>query len=234
MKQKTLSLLFLFLCGMAFTACEETTEPTAYDNWRERNDAFIDSIRTETGENYLVWRNPATRVTTDLGQTDMVLGDLYAVEVQDGNTTAGLQYAYCKKLVDNPDGERLLYTDNVSAYLHCTNIIGASVITNFEGFTALDSEILLDESEMKWPTPFDEPANISISSDARVPQGLRWVLQLMRVGERWMVYVPYSSYVGYGESDTSISYSDNGSSYSSSTILGCSVLAYDIIVNDLL
>lgn len=218
MKQKTLSLLFLFVCGMAFTACEETTEPTAYDNWRERNDAFIDSIRTETGENYLVWRNPATRVTTDLGQTDMVLGDLYAVEVQDGNTTAGLQYAYCKKLVDNPDGERLLYTDNVEMYYHGTLINGEEFDGNFEGYGATDQQIPLDPAQMKWPTDFDEPTVMNVSNN--MLNGVEWVLQHARTGERWIIYVPYYDGVGYGESD-----------YNS--IRGCSVLTFDYIIGDI-
>ena len=224
MKQKTLSLLFLFLCGMAFTACEETTEPTAYDNWRERNDAFIDSIRTETGENYLVWRNPATRVTTDLGQTDMVLGDLYAVEVQDGNTTAGLQYAYCKKLVDNPDGERLLYTDNVEMYYRGTLINGEEFNGNFDGYGALDQQIPLDPAQMKWPTAFDEPAVMNVSDN--MLNGVEWVLQHARTGERWIIYVPYYEGVGYGESDYT-------PLYSSITIRGCSTLTFDFIIGDI-
>ena len=32
-----------------FTACDEVTEPTIYDNWQERNEAFIDSISALTG-----------------------------------------------------------------------------------------------------------------------------------------------------------------------------------------
>ena len=212
---------------MAFTACEETTEPTAYDNWRERNDAFIDSIRTETGENYLVWRNPATRVTTDLGQTDMVLGDLYAVEVQDGNTTAGLQYAYCKKLVDNPDGTRLLYTDNINMFFRCTNINGNSILANFEGYTSRDAEIPLDVTQMRWPTPFDLPSDVCIYNDIRIPNGLKWVLQLARTGERWIVYVPYFDGVGYGVTDSSYStYSFDVYAYS--------VLTYDIIIEGIM
>ena len=234
MKQKTLSLLFLFLCGMTFTACEETTEPTAYDNWRERNDAFIDSIRTETGENYLVWRSPATRVTTDLGQTDMVLGDLYAVEVQDGNTTAGLQYTYCKKLVDNPDGERLLYTDNVEIFLYCTYINGEVVVSNFEGYTALDRNIPYGQiDEMKCPTDFDEPTVQALNSSSVLPNGIRWPLQLARTGERWLIYVPYTSNVGYGENDRSFQFYLADNSYSTVSVRGCSVLAYDIVIGEI-
>ena len=217
MKQKTLFLLFLFVCGMAFTACEETTEPTAYDNWRERNDAFIDSIRTETGENYLVWRNPATRVTTDLGQTPMELVKLYAIEVQDGGTNVNpYRYAYAKKLVDNPEGTRLLYTDEVNMYYRGTYINGEEFDGNFEGYGATDQQIPLDPAQMKWPTDFDEPTVKNVSNN--MLNGVEWVLQHARTGERWIIYVPYS--VGYGESD-----------YNS--IRGCSVLTFDYIIGDI-
>ena len=203
MKKAFFIPFLLVALAFAFAACEETTEPGAYDNWRERNDAFIDSIRTETGENYLVWRNPATRVTTDLGQTPMELGKLYAIEVQDGGTSAGLEYTYAKKLVDNPDGTRLLATD-------------------------LDQDIPLDPAQMKWPTDFDEPATFTVNSasvvSSGVVSGLSWVLQHARTGERWIAYIPYS--VGYGESDYS-------SMYSSSIIPGCSVLTFDFIIGDI-
>lgn len=218
MKKKPFFIpLFVAVLVLAFAACEETTEPSAYDNWRERNDAFLDSIRTETGENYLVWRNPSTRVTTDLGQTDMVLGDLYAVEVQDGGTSAGLRYAYCKKLVNNPDGERLLYTDNVEMYYYGTLINGEEFDGNFEGYGALDQQIPLDAAQMKWPTDFDEPTQMSPGD---MVGGVKWVLQHARTGERWIIYVPYYSGVGYGESD-----------YNS--IRGCSVLTFDFIIGDI-
>ena len=35
--------------GFLFTACDEVSEPTAYDNWQERNEAYIDSISALTG-----------------------------------------------------------------------------------------------------------------------------------------------------------------------------------------
>lgn len=218
MKQKTLSLLFLFLCGMAFTACEETTEPTAYDNWRERNDAFIDSLAAIASENFLVWRNPETRVTTNV--PDMNVGELYAIEVQDGGTSAGLAYTYAKKLVDNFDGTRLLYTDNANIFMHCSYINGQSVLSNFEGYTALDQLIPQNPVEMCWPSLFDEPSTFDIDNDARIPNGLAWVLQFARTGERWLIYVPYN--VGYGVNDSSIS---------GVSIVGSSVLTYDVIID---
>ena len=208
-----LSLVSLFLLA----SCEETTVPGTYDNWRERNDAFLDSIRTETGDNYLVWRNPGTRVTTDLGETPMTLGKLYAIEVQDGGTTDGLQYTYAKKLVDNPDGTRLLATDNVEVYYYGTLINGEEFDGNFEGFGALDQEIPLNSADMKWPTDFNTPATMEVDG---LIGGVKWVLQHARTGERWLIHVPYYSGVGYGESDNN-------------SIPGCSVLTFDFVIGDI-
>ena len=171
----------LVALAFAFAACEETAEPSAYDNWRERNDAFIDSIRTVTGENYLA----------------MELGKLYAIEVQDGGTTEGLQYTYAKKLVDNPDGTRLLATDNVEMYYRGTLINGVEFDGNFDGYGALDRQIPLDPAQMKNPTDFDEPATMSVGG---MIGGVEWVLQHARTGERWIIYIPYN--VGYGASSS--------------------------------
>ena len=215
MKKAFFIPFLLVALAFAFAACEETTEPGAYDNWRERNDAFIDSIRTETGENYLVWRSPATRVTTDLGQTPMELGKLYAIEVQDGGTSAGLEYTYAKKLVDNPDGTRLLATDNVEMFYYGTLINGVEFDGNFDGYGALDQDIPLDPAQMKNPTDFDVPATMSVSG---MIGGVEWVLLHARTGERWLIYVPYS--VGYGESDNN-------------SIPGCSVLTFDFVIGDI-
>ena len=205
----------LVALAFAFAACEETAEPSAYDNWRERNDAFIDSIRTVTGENYLVWRNPDTRVTTDLGQTPMELGKLYAIEVQDGGTTEGLQYTYAKKLVDNPDGTRLLATDNVEMYYRGTLINGVEFDGNFDGYGALDRQIPLDPAQMKNPTDFDEPATMSVGG---MIGGVEWVLQHARTGERWIIYIPYN--VGYGAS-------------SSGSVPAYSALTFDFVIGDI-
>ena len=42
---KKIYLLPLLLLAILFTSCEETKEVSKYDNWQERNEAFIDSLR---------------------------------------------------------------------------------------------------------------------------------------------------------------------------------------------
>lgn len=223
----TLSIFSFLLVLLGFAACAETTEPTEYDNWRERNDAFLDSLDAVAGNNYLVWNDPApdieTRANTQVPQ--MNLGELYAVLVQDATTSGGLFYVYAKKLVDNPAGRRLLYTDEVKVYYHGTYINGVSFDGNFEGYGALDQQIPLTPEDMIWPTPFDEPATWSVNGmiDGMI-DGMIWALQFMREGERWLLHIPYN--VAYGESD----YTPYGSS---NTIPGCSVLTFDVVVDKL-
>lgn len=69
MKKSLLFLPFLLLLVGAFISCEEVEEAGKYDNWRERGEAFVDSIKRLTGENYV-----ATAEQADA----MELGKLYA------------------------------------------------------------------------------------------------------------------------------------------------------------
>ena len=57
---KKIYLFSLVLLALAFTACSETEETGKYDNWRARNEAFIDSIVN-------AYANTATR-----GQLDSI------------------------------------------------------------------------------------------------------------------------------------------------------------------
>ncbi len=220
------NLLFVTLSMLAaslFVACEETEEATEYDDWKERNDAFIDSIQTVTGENYLTWGNPITRVTTDV--ESMELGELYAVQVMDGGTTSTpYKYSYMKKLVENPEGMRIISTDVLKVYIYCTYIDGDEVFGNFVGYSALDTEIPLTAEDMIWPTDFDEPEECQVNSSVYFPGGVEWALQYARSGERLLVYVPYTSGVGYGTT----SYS--GTSFS---VLAYSALTFDIIIEEI-
>lgn len=63
MKKSLLFLPFLLLLVGAFISCEEVEEAGKYDNWRERGEAFVDSIKRLTGENYVAGRCYGTRET---------------------------------------------------------------------------------------------------------------------------------------------------------------------------
>ena len=48
-KRLLIFLPFLLLLTGVFTSCEEVEEVGRYDNWRERNEAYIDSLNLIIG-----------------------------------------------------------------------------------------------------------------------------------------------------------------------------------------
>lgn len=205
MRKGLLFLPFLLLLVGAFISCEEVEEAGKYDNWRERNEAFADSIKRLTGENYV-----ATAEQADA----MEIGKLYAIQTT-ASTTEGAQYVYCKKLVKNETGERPLYTgyhSTVSAFYYGTLIVGDQFDGNFDGYSALDTNIPL--SSLKEPTAFDSPTTFAVAS---VIPGWTAALQLMRAGERWMLYIPWQS--AYGSSGNN-----------DGTIPGYTALTFDLLL----
>lgn len=191
------------LAALLFASCEEVQEPSKYDNWQARNEAYIDSIAGETGKVFVATLEDADR---------MEPGSLFAIATTSG-TTAGEQYVYCKKITANPEGRRPLYTETVSAYYYGTLITGDKFDGNFTGYSAVDRQEL--NAEDKKPTVFDASAEFAVSG---VITGWTAALQLMRTGERWMLYIPYQS--AYGTSG-------------SGSIPGYSALAFDIILDDI-
>lgn len=195
--RKTLCFL-LPLAALLFASCEEVQEASKYDNWQARNEAFIDSIARETGGLIIDSEEKAAAVE---------VGRLFAIATTAG-TMSGDQYVYCKKITANPDGRRPLYTESVSAYYYGTLITGDRFDGNFTGYSALDQGTL--NATDKAPTEFDAPSKFSVSG---VISGWTAALQLMKTGERWMLYIPYQS--GYGTSGDR-------------NILGYSALTFDL------
>lgn len=200
--RKTLCFL-LPLAALLFASCEEVQEASKYDNWQARNEAFIDSIARETGGLIIDSEEKAAAVE---------VGRLFAIATTAG-TMSGDQYVYCKKITANPDGRRPLYTESVSAYYYGTLITGDRFDGNFTGYSALDQGTL--NATDKAPTEFDAPSEFSVSG---VIAGWTAALQLMKTGERWMLYIPYQS--GYGTSG-------------SGSILGYSALTFDLDLDDI-
>lgn len=212
MRKSLLSFLpFLLLLAGMFVACEEVEEAGKYDNWAERNVVYTDSIKALTGDNFVMTAEAADA---------MELGKFYAIQVHSASTSGSVQYVYCKKLTRNQEGERPLYTgyhSTVSCYFYATYINGDVFDSNFEGYGALDQYIPLDN--LKEPTAFDRPSTFSLTG---VISGWTWALQYMRMGERWMLYIPYQS--GYGETDVT-------PTGSTTTILGGSMLVFDVLLD---
>ncbi|MCD8184771.1 MAG: FKBP-type peptidyl-prolyl cis-trans isomerase [Bacteroides sp.] len=201
----------LFIVG-AMASCDEVEEVGIYDNWQARNEAFIDSIKAETGDNFV-----ATIEKADA----MEPGVLFAIQARTAGT--GNQYVYCKKLVANKDGERPLfsgYHSAVSAYYCGSYITGTFFDARFDGYTALDQQA--PTSPAKDPTEFNSPATLQTNN---MVSGFMWALQFMRIGERWMIYIPWQC--GYGASDYTVKLPDG----TTKTILGHSALTFDVVLD---
>lgn len=206
MKKSFFCLLpFLLFAIGAMVSCEEVEEASEYDNWRERNEAFIDSIRRETGEIYVASEEDVQR---------MEEGQLFAIRDWQVSTNENAYYIYCKKiraLDDYTNARRPLYTETVDAYYYGTLINGVRFDGNFSGYGAADQGYLDKDDAGKAPTDFDSPAEFAINGS--LINGWRIVLQYMYVGERWMVYIPWQC--AYGSSG-------------SSSIPGYSALTFDM------
>lgn len=190
MKKSFFYFLPFFLLVMGgFVACEEVEEAGKYDNWQARNEAFIDSLRLETGDNFVATMEEVQQLEE---------GELFAIKDVYASTNKNSQYIYCKKIkkLDSyENARRPLYTESVTAYYYGTLIAGDKFDGNFNGYSATDQGFLDKKDEAKRPTDFDSPAEFSVSG---VVTGWTTVLTYMYVGERWMIYVPWQ--LAYGSS----------------------------------
>lgn len=205
MKRPYLLLLsFLLFAAGSFVACEEVEEATKYDNWRERNEAYLDSIKTVAGEKY---------VATEEQVRAVEVGEMFILQNWLVSTSQTPQYIYCRKLVANPEGRIPIQTETVNAYYYGTLISGEKFDGGFNGYGALDQNIPNPPQKgldgYSWNTDF----NIGSTS---LTSGWRIFLQYMAVGERWVVYIPSDS-----------AYGDSGSG----SIPGHSVLVFDVVLN---
>lgn len=202
--------LLLVVMALSFLAsCEEVQEASEYDNWQARNEAYIDSLKRETGEIYVATEEQAQLVEP---------GQLFAIRNVYASTNENTRYIYCKKLIAADEtAERPLYTATVTAFFYGTLINGEKFDGNFTGYGALDQNIPLPPE--KQPTEFDSPADFTVRSG--VISGWTAVLQYMRKGERWIIYVPWAS--GYGSSGNS-----------SGSIPGYSTLVFDMQLTDVM
>ena len=193
-----MSAILVITCSQ-INACDEVKEPTVNDNRQERNEAFIDSIKSLTGNSYVATMEQADQ---------MPVGQLFSVLVPSASSSAKAEYIYCKKLIAVPDGRRPLYTEEVSTFYYGTLITGDKFDGNFTGFSATYQQPI--NPTVREPQATDSPTSFGVS---QVISGWTAALQLMRTGERWMLYIPYTC--AYGTSG-------------SGSIRGYSALTFDV------
>ena len=175
--RRTFYLLAVALLAVAFAACEETEEVGRYDNWRARNDAFIDSL----AQVFEQGTDPALlRFNLFVNSSDYIYyKSKTPVESEAQNTDPEVY------------GHRPTYGATVRVYYKGVNMLGE----RFDGFYGdnpnidSDGEVNVNEGETN-------PVSFSMSA---LVTGWQEALQRMTVGERWEVFIPWE--YGYGSRD---------------------------------
>lgn len=175
---KKIYLFSLVLMTLAFTACSETETVDKYDNWRSRNEAFIDSLANvfEAG-------------------TDP---DLLRIKVLQGH-----DYIYYKtktpiavtSITTDVFGKKPTSTAVVTAFYKGTNMLGE----RFDGFEGTDPV----DGNSNASQPDTPPISFDLSSN--VIEGWKEAIPHMTVGERWLIYIPWKyAYGSTGNSNTTL------------------------------
>lgn len=169
-----LSLLFT-QCLLLFTSCDETEEVNKYADWRNRNEAFIDSLKSVYD-----------------AKTDPEL--IQIIPYAEKNYPI-----YAKKLKTVTSGETPLYTDSVTVYyrgmLINEAVFGAATTPRYYTKLYQSLDVFDKNFEGEEPNAFESPTTFIVNEQV---YGWREVLQRMKVGERWEVYIPWQQ--GYGSS----------------------------------
>ncbi|KAA6331320.1 FKBP-type 22 kDa peptidyl-prolyl cis-trans isomerase [termite gut metagenome] len=184
--------LFAFIC----VSCEETEEIGKYDNWQARNEAFIDSLQQVF----------EAKIDPEL---------LNVVDSRNKN-----QKIFYKKLPDSMEKGGLppYLTSKVTVFyrgmLINEKVFGKAPAPRY--YTTLYNDLDVFDKNFTGDSysEFDSPVSFTVSG---VIDGWIEILQWMKVGERWEVYIPWES--AYGTTG-------------SGSIPGYSALIFDILLVD--
>lgn len=167
-----------FLFGLVFASCSESSVENKYANWRERNEAFIDSIATVFEQK----KDP----------------DLFRYEDQRniGN------YIYYKVLESGDQSSDLPYlTSTVNVFYRgmLIDLLGSPVINLLKEpryITKAYKKLPVFDKNFTEDDPNFETNQPTAYVVGNLVSGWIEILQHMHEGDRWELYIPYRS--GYG------------------------------------
>lgn len=178
--KKNISLLSLLFFALVLASCSESKEYDKFHNWRERNEAFIDSLQG----------------VIDTKPEDQRDGLDYFVDSRNKD-----QKIFFKKI----PGEGSITDNRVPVLTSKVSVFYRGMLINEEVFGATSTPRLytkeyksLDVFDQNFteesPTAFDNAHTALVTSF--IPGWIE-ILQHMHPGERWEIYIPY--YSAYGE-----------------------------------
>ncbi|KAA6339607.1 FKBP-type 22 kDa peptidyl-prolyl cis-trans isomerase [termite gut metagenome] len=171
--KKTIYLLSLLL--LAIIACEETEEVGKYNNWQARNEAFIDSLQNICD-----------------AKSDPEL--LYVINQKDKS-----QRIFYKKLPGSAIKESVfpLLTDSVSVFYRGM-LINEQVFATAptpKYYTSFYKKLDVFDQNFTGDSP-SEFDNLTTFKVRELISGWTEILQYMKIGERWEIYIPWKSAYG--------------------------------------
>lgn len=156
------------------TSCSEIEEVGEYDNWKERNQAYIDSIANLANSNKDGWKKIVAYNLND------------SVENAAGNTN---HFIYVQKIGQGTGTYQPQFKDSVRVH-YMGRLIPSENYAEGLVFDKSYSKNTLNEAT-------DVPALLGVSGTV---VGFSTALQYMVVGDSWRVVIPY--YLGYGGEDS--------------------------------
>lgn len=171
MKKRSLYILSLLALPLALCSCSETEEAGEHDNWKERNQHYVDSIAGLANAGRDGWTKFVAYNLND------------SVEASHPNNN---HYIYVQKLESGTGTLKPLFNDSVRVHY-----MGRLIPTNDypQGY-------IFDKSYTSYTLneATDVPAAFGVKS---VVPGFTTALLHMVEGDNWKVVIPH--YLGYGE-----------------------------------
>lgn len=172
---KTLSyILFLFSSLFILSSCSENDEVGEYDNWKERNQQYIDSIANLASIGADGWSKMLSFTLMD------------SVENINPNNN---HYIYIQKIEEGAGTTYPMYNDSVRVH-YLGRLIPSSSYAQGYIFGKSYSTYTFNEAT-------DVPAIMAVKDNI---VGFATATMHMAEGDRWRIVIPY--YLGYGTSSS--------------------------------
>lgn len=179
-------LAFTLLIGMTLVSCSETKTESRFANWKERNEAFIDSIAS---------------VYQAEQKLDESARTLFRYEDQ---RNMGNYIYYKVRESGDQESDQPYITSQVSVFYRGMLIDEARIATLKEPYwiTTLYKNLIIFDGNFTEADPrpnIDKPRTYEVSG---LISGWIEILQHMHKGDRWEVYIPHQS--AYGSSPSGV------------------------------
>ena len=175
MMKQSFYILTLFAAIIAFSSCSESDGESEYDNWKERNQLYVDSIAhlADTGAD---------------GWSKVVAFNL-SEEVENANPNNN-HFVYIKKIESGTSEKSPLYNDSIRVH-YLGRLIPTTSYSQGYVFGKSYSTYTFNEAT-------DVPTLLAVNQNV---DGFATAVMHMVEGDVCKIVIPY--YLGYGESGNS-------------------------------